>query len=240
MRRRDLIDANPAQFVEKPAAKCSRDRVLDDGELVEVWRAVDGMSAPFAAGVRLLVLTAARRSEIFEATHDELKGEALHPPARRAKAEGGRMLPLSAPALALIEALPRLWWPGEGLGLAADQRRPAPLQQLQLSARPTWTGASWQARKKVVGDDAKPMPAWRLHDLRRSVATGMQRLGVRLEVIEAALGHVRGSRAGIVGVYQRHAFEKEAAEALALWGDHMMRLLDPKPAKVLPMRRAGR
>ena len=66
----------------------------------------------------------------------------------------------------------------------------------------------------------------------------MQRLGVRLEAVEAVLGHVSGSRAGIVGVYQRHAFEKEAAEALALWGDHVMRLLDPTPAKVLPMRRA--
>ena len=49
------------------------------------------------------------------------------------------------------------------------------------------------ARKKAHGADAKPMPAWRLHDLRRSVATGMQRLGVRLEAVEAVLGHVSGT-----------------------------------------------
>ena len=82
-----------------------------------------------------------------------------------------------------------------------------------------------------------PCQPWRLHDLRRSVATGLQRLGVRLEVIEAVLGHVSGSRAGIVGVYQRHRFDTEAREALALWGEHVMRLLDPTPAKVVPMRK---
>jgi hypothetical protein len=66
----------------------------------------------------------------------------------------------------------------------------------------------------------------------------LQRLGVRLETIEAVLGHVGGSRSGIVAVYQRHKFEEEAAEALDMWADHVMRLLDPTPAKVVPMRRA--
>jgi integrase len=81
---------------------------------------------------------------------------------------------------------------------------------------------------------------WRLHDLRRTVATGLQRLGVRLEAIEAVLGHVSGSRAGIVGVYQRHRFEAEAREALALWGAHLQRLLDgaSATAEVVPLRRA--
>ena len=65
----------------------------------------------------------------------------------------------------------------------------------------------------------------------------MQRLGVRLEVIEAVLGHVSGSRAGIVGVYQKYEFAKEAREALDLWGEHVQRLLDPAPAKVVPMQR---
>ena len=67
---RDMIEANPAQYVEKPADEVRRDRVLDDLELVEVWRGVEGMSLPFAAGVRLLMLTAARRSEIFDANRE--------------------------------------------------------------------------------------------------------------------------------------------------------------------------
>ncbi len=70
-----------------------------------------------------------------------------------------------------------------------------------------------------------PVPDWRLHDIRRTVATGLQRLGVRLEVIEAVLGHVAGSRAGIVGVYQRHRFEAETREALSLWAEHVAGLM---------------
>jgi integrase len=239
---RDIVDANPAQYVEKPADEVRRDRVLDDAELVEVWRAVEGMALPFAVGIRLLILTAARRSEIFEATYDEVKDAALHLPAARVKAKEGRVVPLSAPALALIEALPRF-------ALEQDSGKdPIPGWLLTTDGRHAFTNFTFsktdldsrilKARKKTVGDDAKPMVAWRIHDLRRSVATGMQRLGVRLEVIEAVLGHVSGSRAGIVGLYQRHRFTQEAREALALWGDHVQRLLDPTPATVVRLSRA--
>jgi integrase len=50
--------------------------------------------------------------------------------------------------------------------------------------------------KAINEGSGKPIEPWRLHDIRRTVATGLQRLGIRLEVIEAALGHVGGSRAG--------------------------------------------
>ena len=98
-------------------------------------------------------------------------------------------------------------------------------------------------RKLNVGEAAAAedaLPAWRTHDLRRSVATGLQRLGVRIEVVETVLGHVSGSRGGIVGIYQRHRFEAEAREALAVWVAHLQRLLadDAKSAEVVPLRRA--
>jgi hypothetical protein len=56
------------------------------------------------------------------------------------------------------------------------------------------------------------------HDLRRTVATGLQRLGVRLEVTEGVSNHVSGSRAGIVGVYEQHDWAKETRAALDAWG----------------------
>ena len=59
---------------------------------------------------------------------------------------------------------------------------------------------------------------WRLHDLRRTVATNLQKLGVRLEVTEAILGHRSGSRAGVVGVYQRYGWDTEKRDALERWG----------------------
>ena len=71
-----------------------------------------------------------------------------------------------------------------------------------------------------------PAPeAWRLHDLRRTLATGFQRLGVRLEVTEAVLNHVSGSRSGIVGVYQRHNWKDEKRAALEAWAQHVEHLL---------------
>lgn len=70
----------------------------------------------------------------------------------------------------------------------------------------------------------RPVQHWTLHDLRRTVATGLQRLGVRLEVTESVLNHISGSRAGIVGVYQRHNYFEEKKAALEAWGDELMRL----------------
>jgi len=74
---------------------------------------------------------------------------------------------------------------------------------------------------KAAPEGVSPVAPWVLHDLRRTVATGLQRLGVRLEVTEAVLNHVSGSRAGIVGVYQRHGWAKEKRAALAAWAAHV-------------------
>ena len=71
--------------------------------------------------------------------------------------------------------------------------------------------------EKDRGEDAVAPPHWTLHDLRRTVATNLQKLGVRLEVTEAVLNHTSGSRAGIVGVYQRHKYATEKRQALDAW-----------------------
>jgi len=70
------------------------------------------------------------------------------------------------------------------------------------------------AVSRVVQSEVEP---WTWHDIRRTVATGLQRLGVRLEVTEAVLNHVSGTRAGIVGVYQRYEWLDEKRAALSAW-----------------------
>ena len=74
---------------------------------------------------------------------------------------------------------------------------------------------------------------WRLHDLRRTFATGQQRLGTRIEVTEQLLGHVSGSRSGVVGIYQRFDFAAEQRVALERWADHVARLTGGEAAKVV-------
>jgi integrase len=100
-------------------------------------------------------------------------------------------------------------------------------------------------RRKLIGnfshakarlDEASGVTDWTLHDIRRSVASGLQRLGVRLEVTEAVLNHRSGSTAGIVGVYQRHDYASEKRDALARWGDHVDALVSGKKANVVALR----
>jgi hypothetical protein len=67
-----------------------------------------------------------------------------------------------------------------------------------------------------AGGPRRASGGWWLHDLRRMLATGLQRLGVRLEVTEAVLNHPSGSRAGVVGTYQRHDWAEEKSAGLRL------------------------
>jgi hypothetical protein len=79
-----------------------------------------------------------------------------------------------------------------------------------------------------------------LHDLRRTVATGLQSLGVRLEVTEAVLNHVSGTRGGIAGVYQRHDWASEKRAALDAWASHVVAIVEGRPlsANVVALARA--
>lgn len=79
--------------------------------------------------------------------------------------------------------------------------------------------------KRIAADGDDPLPPWRLHDLRRTLATGFQRLGVRFEVTEAVLNHVGGSRSGVAAIYQRHDWKAEKREALNAWNDHIVKSL---------------
>jgi integrase len=90
-----------------------------------------------------------------------------------------------------------------------------------------------EGAKKVAGergedvDRVSPTP-WRIHDLRRTIATGMERLGVRLQVVEALLGHVAGSRAGVVGIYQQHTYDAEKRDAVKRWAEHIASLREAR------------
>lgn len=241
---RALIETSPAQHIERPTPEKARERVLDDAELVTVWRAAGRLGGVYGAGIRLLICTGARLSEIFEARLSELQEHALRLPAARSKSGEGRTIWLSASAQVIVGALPR--YAGCDWMLTASGRNPfkaygtsknrldTEIARMRAEAR---LGRALKEDEAPSAEDA--LRAWRVHDIRRSVATGLQKLGTRLEVIEAVLGHISGSRAGIVGTYQKHAFEAEAREALARWGEHLERLLDPRPATVVKLR-AGR
>jgi hypothetical protein len=82
-----------------------------------------------------------------------------------------------------------------------------------------------------------PIPAWRLHDLRRTFASGLASLSVQLPVIERLLNHISGSFGGIVSVYQKHEFAAEKREALQRWAQHVQGLVEGQPTKVIALTR---
>jgi integrase len=215
-----LVASNPCTDLDRPAEEHSRDRVLNDKELRKVWLAAGELGHPYAGIVRLLILTGQRRNEIADLRWSEidLEERALHLPAARTKNARAHDVPLSAQALAIVAGLPRL--------VDADF-------VFTIKRKPI-TGFS---RMKEKLDAATGVADWTLHDLRRTVASGLQRLGVRLEVTEAVLNHRSGSTAGIVGVYQRHDYAAEKHDALQRWADHVDALVSGKTAKVVALRR---
>jgi integrase len=209
--KRGALSVNPfSNLPVTPIVK--RERVLSDDELAAIWGAT-ASTGPFNGIVRLLILTGQRREEVAGMTWAELSGDfsAWTIPASRAKNGATHIVPLASPAQDLLRSVPRfgeLVFPG---------------------LRGPFNG--WSKAKAAL--DAKSgVTDWRLHDLRRTVATGLQRLGVRLEVTEQVLNHVSGSRAGIVGLYQRHDFASEKRAALDAWGEHVIAVVEGRVAPV--------
>jgi integrase len=206
----DLIASSPVAGLRAPHAETSRDRVLTDDELRRVWQAAEGLGPLNGAVVRLLVLTGQRRNEVAHMQRAELDLEKRlwTLPRERVKNDRRHEVPLSSQAATIIRALPRI---SERFVFSTNAE--SPLNDF--------------GKNKRRLDDLSGVSDWVLHDLRRTVASGMARLGISLSVIEKVLNHVSGSFAGIVGVYQRHEFAAEKCEALEKWADHVERLVRP-------------
>lgn len=217
------IERSPMEGMDAPAKAPSRDRVLTDEELRLVWQASATLGYPFAHIVRLLILTGARREEVASLNWAELSREEAvwSLPSSRSKNGIASRQPLSTLAMAELDALAvhSGFWPKEGLLFTKTGVTPS-------SGHSKAKARLDVAIKKLAAKEGVAVPApWRVHDLRRTLATGLQRLGVRFEVTEAVLNHVSGSRGGVAGIYQRHDWAEEKRAALQAWAEHVDRLL---------------
>lgn len=212
---RGFIDVNPCAGIKPPTTENSRDRILSDDELKAVWQAAEALEWPYAAFIKLLILTGARRSEVAAMTWREIDfvAKLWVIPKERCKNSVELQIPLPDLAIEILKACPRI----ENCE-----------HVLTFTGRGPVTGF---AIIKNQLDAALPadMPRWVFHDLRRSFASGMARLGINLPVIEKLLNHVSGSFAGIVGVYQRHSFADEKRAAMTAWARHIEALVSGKP-----------
>src|SRR5262249_51729452 len=203
---RGIIPINPMTDLPKNGTDVKRDRVLTREELGKVWSAARDLGYPFGAAAKRLVLTAARKSEISALRWPEVQGDEIKLTGDRTKNGEAHIIPLSFASKQILASLPRI---GREYAFTLSGVKPV---------------IGWAKAKTALDKRARIAP-WRLHDLRRTVATGMQRLGINLQTIEAVLGHTSGSRAGIVGVYQRHSFDSEKRAALEAWAKEIERIV---------------
>ncbi len=208
------IERSPMEGMETPPPVKSRDRWLSDDELRRVWTHAPECHRCFGPIVRLLIATGQRREEVTGLHWEELNRGERHwqLPGHRTKNGEPNGIPLNELALGVLDSVAGGEnWPRHG------------------RIFPTATGAGFTAYAKgkkkldklIAEDGGDPVAPWRLHDLRRRLATGFQRLGVRFEVTEAVLNHVGGSRSGVAGIYQRHDWKEEKRDALRAWNDHL-------------------
>lgn len=211
------IASSPMEGMETPPPVKPRERWLTDEELRRVWTHAPKTHRCFGPIVRLLIVTGQRREEIAGLQWDEVSREAreMRLSGERTKNGEPTTIPLNDLAIAELDQLARgEFWPKRGRVFR------------------TSTGAGFTAYHKgkvkldrLVAEGGHPLPPWRLHDLRRTLATGFQRLGVRFEVTEAVLNHVGQSRSGVAAIYQRHDWKPEKRAALDAWNEHIVQIL---------------
>jgi integrase len=211
---RELITVNPVIGVSKRKVEIPRDRTLSPEELASLCRAIDRMPELPRAYFRVVLLTGARRNEVgrMEWSEIDLDAALWRLPAERNKSARVFEIPLSTPVVETLRTLPRV----------------GPLV-FTLNGKQPMTLHPWIERAR---HDAGLINA-RLHDLRRTMRTGMSELGIPFEIAERALNH---AMPGLQSVYDRHSYAREKRRALQLWAEHVLSIAEEREAKVVALQ----
>ena len=191
--------------------------MLTAQELASIWKALG--DDEYARVVKLLILTGCRREEIAAMRWSEIDLDAgtwTLPPTR---SKNGRphTLPITDLMSRIIDSIP--------------QREST---DLLFGKRHGFT--SWSIGKPAL--DAKlDLEPWVLHDIRRSVATGIADIGIQPHIVEQVLNHQSGHKRGVAGVYNRSSYQREVRDAMLRWSDHVRAVVEGKRSKVLAYKK---
>ncbi|MGH6972771.1 MAG: tyrosine-type recombinase/integrase, partial [Caulobacteraceae bacterium] len=214
---RGEIEQSPMFGLRAPPQRRARDRVLTDVELRQVWSACDGLGHPFGPIIRLLMLTAQRRDEVASMRwdHIDLQAGVWILPAERCKNGKAHRVDLAPEAVAIIESIVRK---GDFVFTTTGETAPSGFSHAKRSL------------DAAVAASGKAIPPWRLHDLRRTAATGMAALGHAPHVIERILNHISGAQGGLVAVYQHYQYRPERRQASLEWAAQVEAIVREKRA----------
>lgn len=203
------LDKSPMVGIVRPYPEVSRERALSDKEIASLWAATEGLADPWQSFVRVLMLTGQRLREVGRMDWKELnleRREWIIPPAR-SKNKRFHLVPLSAPVIAILKA-----------------NNPAKGGPVFTTGGGKPIGGFSKCKSSLDVELAKVSPKFErftFHDLRRTMATGLQRLGFPTEHIEAVLNHTSGKTGGLVATYQTHDFLPEKRKALDAWASQV-------------------
>lgn len=226
--REDIL-VSPLAGMKAPKPSASRRRVLGHEEIVCLWRACEYVGWPWGPYVRLLILTMQRRQEVASMNWTEvnLADRTWTLPAERSKNGEAHIIPLTQLAVEQLEALGP-----KKPGLVFTTTGTTPVSGFSkakntLSAQMRVFMAESQKHTALA---LSQVSEWRLHDLRRTGATNLQALGIPIEVTEAVLNHISGTRAGVAGIYNRYKYEPEKRLALEAWDNKLCELINASAA----------
>jgi Site-specific recombinase XerD len=228
---RDILPMNPATGVKPVAKEKSRDRVFSDEEVRWFWQACDDLGFPWGPVGQVLLLTGQRLGEVVGQSDTEVMGDLWHLDAGRTKNGRAHDVPLSKPVRDVLAGVTRI----------ADRK--GKVQFIFTTTGETPLSGFNKGRNHIAdrmaeiasgeaGEDVT-IPHWTFHDLRRTAATGMARLGIAVRVTEAVLNHVSGTGGGIVAVYQRHDYADEKRRALDAWAGLVAEIVRGKAENVV-------
>jgi integrase len=210
--REGLTEMNPAAGANR-FPETARSRVLSNDELTSIWRATAD-AGRHSTVVRLLALTGARKTEIGSLSWLEVDFDRaiISLPGERTKNAKPFDLPLSPPAISILIA----------------QRRDA--GDCVFGKYAAWSS------DKVLLDQRSGVKDWTLHDIRRTVATGMADIGVLPHIIEQVLNHQSGAKSGVAGTYNRSTYSIEKRQAVDRWAEHLIAIVEGRDSKIVSLR----
>jgi integrase len=227
---------NPCAGVHKPETPKARERVLTDAEIVKFWAACDKAHQPFGHALKLLILTGCRVDEVGGMRRSELSddGQTWIIPGDRTKNHRTHIVPLPRLAREILQDVAT----GGDIVFTTNGSTPVSgwsktKKRLDEAMLGTTSSAADQNADKVK------IAPWRLHDLRRTCATGMAEIGIAPHIVEACLNHVSGAKAGVAGTYNRAVYATEKKAALERWATHIGGLTSSRPAKVVFLQKFG-
>ena len=219
-----FLERHPLFGLKPLSPEPPRERVLFLPELAAIWAGSGGL-AEYGVIVRLLMLTGCRRAEIGDMAWSEIDAKNRIWTLPSARSKNGRMLmtPLSDQALEVLSIMQ----PKYG--------------QDRIFGRNSGNGFTGWTRNKRLLDKASGVEGWVLHDIRRSVVTGMSEMEIKPHVVEAIVNHVSGHKAGVAGIYNHAAYFNEKKRALQAWANTIEAAVkgEAAPSNVVAMKAAS-